>query len=54
MLSSKGKTKFIGAVAAAIFRFKSYQTSEEYEHIGQQIVAKLPFLKSSSGCGYVS
>ena len=54
MLSSKGKTKFIAAVAAAIFRFKSYPTSDEYVHIGQQIITEYPFLKSSSGCGYVS
>ena len=54
MLSSKGKSKFIAAVAASIFRFKSYPTKEEYEHVGQQIIKKFPFLRSASGTGYVS
>ena len=47
-------TKFLAAVAAAIFRYKGYPTTAEYEHIGQQIIAKCPFLKRSSGTGYVS
>lgn len=54
MLSGRSKGKFIKAVAAAIFRFKGYPTTPEYEHIGQQIISKYPFLKSMSGSGYVS
>lgn len=53
-LSGEGKTKFIGSVAAAIFRYKSYPTSHEYDHIGQEIISKYPFLRSSCGSGYVS
>lgn len=54
MLTVKGKTKFISSVAAAIFRFKSFPEKHEYEHVGQVIISKYPFLKSSSGTGYVS
>ena len=53
-LSGKGKTKFIADVAAAIFRFKSYPTNEEKQHVAHQIVSKYPFLRSSLGTGYVS
>ena len=54
MLTVKRKTKFISSMAAAIFRFKSFPEKHEYEHIGQVIISKYPFLKSSSGTGYVS
>lgn len=47
-------SKFLAAVAAAIFRYKSYPTTAEYDHIGQQLIAKCPFLKRSTGNGYVS
>ena len=53
-LSSKGKTKLIGSVAAAMFRFKSYPTRREYEHVGELLIEKYSFLRSSSGSGYVS
>lgn len=54
MLSAKGKTKFISSVAAAIFRFKSLPTKEEYEQVAKEIISKYPFLRSSNGTGYVS
>ena len=54
MMSTKNKGKFVKGVAAAIFRFKAYPTSGEYNHVGQQIILKYPFLKSLSGTGYVS
>ena len=54
MLSIAGKTKFISAVAASMFHHKSYPTKQEYEHVGQQIIEKYPFLRSASGTGYVS
>ena len=53
MLSGSGKAKFIASIAAAIFRFKAYPTSQEYDNIGQQIITMYPFLRSSSGVGYV-
>lgn len=37
-LTGTAKTKFIGSVAAAIFRYKGYPTKEEYDHVGQQTV----------------
>lgn len=52
-LSVNGKSKFIGSIAAAIFRHKSYPTKDEYSHVGEQIVSSYPFLRSSSGTGYV-
>ena len=54
ILSGKTKSKFIGSVAAAIYRYKSYPSREEYERISKQIIIKCPFLRSSSGTGYVS
>ena len=54
MLSPTGKTKFVGIIAACIFRYKSYPTPEELNHVGQQIVSQYPFLRSSSGSGHVS
>ena len=54
MLTVKSKTKFISYVAAAIFQFKSFPGKYEYEHVYQVIISKYPFLKSSSGTGYVS
>ncbi len=53
VMTGSTKTKFIGNVAAAVFSFKSYPTKDEYTHIGQQIINKYPFLKSSTGTGYV-
>lgn len=53
-LSAKGKTKFIASVASSIHAIKNYPTTDELNHIGQQILIKCPFLKSKSGTGYVS
>lgn len=52
-LSGKGKAKLISSIAAAIYRFKSFPTSDEYNHVGQQVVLKYNFLKSNEGSGYV-
>ena len=54
ILTGKGKSKFVAEVAAAMFCYKSYPTKEEYDHVGQQIIEKYSFLRSSSGNGYVS
>ena len=43
VLSGKGKTKFISSVAAAVFRFKSLPTREEYDRVAKQIVTKISF-----------
>lgn len=51
-LSGKPRTKFISVIAESIFRYKSYPTTEEYEHVAQQIVKKWPFLSKSGS--YVS
>ena len=53
LLSGKGKTKFISSVAGAMFKYKSYPTSAEYEMVGTLIIKKYPFLRSSCGTGYV-
>ena len=53
-LCGKARPKFIASIASAIFKYKNYPTSEEYHHIGAQIIKQYPFLKSSSGSGYVS
>lgn len=37
-LTGTAKTKFIGSVTAAMFRYKGYPTKEEYDHVGQQTV----------------
>lgn len=54
MLSIRAKPKFISAVASAIFRYKSYPTTDEYERVGKLIISKYPFLRSSNGTGFVS
>ena len=51
-LTGKARTKFISSVAAAIFRFKSYPTKDEHEHVSRQIVQAYPFM--TGGGRYVS
>ena len=53
-LSGRARAKFIGAVCSAIFSHKSFPTTDEYNHVGEQIVNQYPFLKSKSGSVYVS
>jgi len=52
-LSGKARTKFIASVCSAIFKYKSFPTTPEYNHVADQIVEKYPFLKSKSGSGIV-
>ena len=54
VLSVRARTAFFSQVAGAIFNRKSYPTKEEYNHVGQLIVTKYPFLRSQEGSGYVS
>ena len=53
VLSIALRTKFFSRTAGAIFNFKSYPTKDKYNHIGHQIIAKYPFLRSEEGTGYV-
>ena len=53
-LSGKARAKFIARLSSAISKYKRYPTRDKYNHIGAQIVKKYPFLRSSSGSGYVS
>lgn len=52
-LTGKARSKFISCVAGSIYMQKCYPTSEEYRHVGDAIIQKFPFLKSSNGYGYV-
>ena len=54
VLSPSLRRKFLSAIASAIFRHKGYPTKEEYNHVGQQVIEKYPFLCTKDGCGYVS
>lgn len=49
--------KFITSIAEAMYRFKSYPTKEQYDHVANQVVKKWPFLETRSGhvsTGHVS
>ena len=48
-----GRTrKFIASICSAIFRYKAHPNKAEYNHVGEQIVKKYPFLRSKTGSGY--
>jgi hypothetical protein len=51
-LSGKALTKFITEVAASVYSYKSYPTSEEKHHVALQCIRKYPFLESSCGTGF--
>ena len=53
-LSRAARAKFIASICSAIFLYKFLPTTDEYNHVGEQIVKKYPFLKNKSGSGYVS
>ena len=40
-LTGRARAKFITSIAEAIYRFKSYPTREEYEHVANQIVKEV-------------
>lgn len=48
-LTGRTRAKFITSIAEAIYRFKSYPTKEEYEHVANQIVKKWAFLETRTG-----
>jgi len=51
-LVGRARAKFITTIAEAMFRFKSYPTREEYQHVAMQIIKKWEFLGRQTG--YVS
>ena len=48
-LVGRARAKFITTIAEAMFRFKSYPTREEYQHVAMQIVKKWEFLGRQTG-----
>ena len=48
-LTGRTRAKFITSIAEAMYRFKSYPTKEEYDHVAKQIVKKWSFLDTRSG-----
>ena len=48
-LTGKARAKFITSIAEAMYRFKSYPTREEFEHVADQIVLKWKFLETKTG-----
>lgn len=48
-LTGKARAKFITSIAEAMYRFKSYPTKEEFEHIASQMVKKWKFLETRTG-----
>ena len=48
-LVGKARTKFITAIASAMFQHKSYPTRDEYDHVVQQVFRKWPFLRVRNG-----
>lgn len=51
-LVGRARAKFITTIAEAMFRYKSYPTREEYQHVAMQITKKWEFLGRQTG--YVS
>ena len=49
-LVANPRRKFITAIANSIFRFKSYPTDSEYQHVGQQVIKKWKLLDTGGGC----
>ena len=48
-LTGKSRSKFITAIAGAIFHHKSYPTRDEYDHVTRQVFSKWPFLQARNG-----
>ena len=43
------RAKFMISIAEAIYRFKSYPTQEEYQHVARQVVKKWALLETRKG-----
>jgi hypothetical protein len=48
-LTGEARAKFITSMAESIYRFKSYPTKEEYEHVANQVVNKWGFMETKTG-----
>ena len=48
-LVGRARAKFITTIAEAMFRYKSYPTREEYQHVAMQIIKKWEFLGRQTG-----
>lgn len=48
-LTGRARAKFITSIAEAMYRFKSYPTKEEFEHVASQVVKKWKFLETRTG-----
>ena len=53
-LTKRSRAKFIARICSAIFRYKAFPSTAEYNHVGEQIVKKYPFLRNKTGTGYIS
>lgn len=51
-LTGRVRGKFVTSIAEAMYRYKSYPTKDEYEHVALQILKKWKFF--NSGTGHVS
>lgn len=51
-LTGTARGKFVTSIAEAIYRYKSYPTKDEYDHVALQTVKKWKFL--NCGTGHVS
>ena len=45
---------FLSTVAAAMFTYKRYPTSDDYNNVARAIATKYPFMKGTTGNPYVS
>ena len=48
-LSAISRSRLIFTVASAVFKYASYPTREEYDHVARQIVKKYKFMADSKG-----
>ena len=52
-MTGKARTRFVSAVAAAVFRYKSYPNNSEFEHVAEQMVKAYLFMHNGRE-GHVS
>ena len=48
-LTGKARAKIITTIAESIYRYKSYPTREEYDHVASQMVKRWTFLDAPTG-----
>lgn len=54
LLTGKTRIKFLSSIAAAMFRYRSYPTRDEFDHVAEEIVKAFPFMRSGDDTGHVS